>query len=97
MRKKSKVWRYFTKNAMELNASCMICAEKISCSHGNTSTMRRHLLSKHQIDVDKIKLKKKQTSVKVTENVLIEINEQVEGNIAHVEGPKDYRIVDNLK
>ena len=95
MRKKSKVWRYFAKNAMELNASCLVCAEKISCTHGNTSTMRRHLLSKHQIDVDKEKFKKKQEtkSVKIMENVLIEIKEQ----LPQVEGPKDYRIGDNLK
>ena len=49
---KSYVWTH-AKRIDENSAKCNLCNETISAKGGNTTTIKRHLVAIHKIDVDK--------------------------------------------
>lgn len=86
--KKSTVWNYFTKKDQNF-ASCNYneCNQKISVQQGNTSTMRRHLLSIHNIDVEKDEYEKAPKHSKMLDNFLVKTSlEEIVSKMAAVDG-----------
>ena len=53
MGKTSNVWMH-VKRINDNTAKCNLCDETVSAKGGNTSTIKRHLISIHKIDVDKM-------------------------------------------
>ena len=52
MGKGSKVWVH-AERLNDNNARCKLCELVLSAKGGNTSTLRKHLVGTHRIDVDK--------------------------------------------
>ena len=49
---KSNVWTH-AKRIDDSTAKCNLCDETVTAKGGNTSTIKRHLLAIHKIDVNK--------------------------------------------
>lgn len=58
-KKQSKVWKHGTKEIKNGNlfGKCKRCGDLIKCSHGSTSSLCRHLMTKHSIDANGTELK----------------------------------------
>lgn len=50
----SQVWEYFKKDKTKKKTTCSVCNNDFTLSKdGSTSTLRKHLLRAHSIDLDK--------------------------------------------
>lgn len=56
----SKVWKYYKK--INDKAHCLKCPQILACKGSSTSSLRNHLIKKHQIDVNEISTNKNMPS-----------------------------------
>ncbi|KAF9412010.1 hypothetical protein HW555_009365 [Spodoptera exigua] len=50
--KLSSVWQYYSRSSDKNYAQCKLCKNVLSCGGGTTSSLRKHLSSKHDIKSD---------------------------------------------
>lgn len=84
--KVSNVWIYFNNNKNK-TVTCKECGDTLSYTHGNTTTLRRHLLTKHRIDVDNTEPESSSKRMKTMDSFLTKTSlEEIVSKLAAIDG-----------